>query len=179
MSTPFKTMLNDSPLGGETSRKGKNHIDLQTGVAVRTFTRKLPMPGKPEPRRTTKPPTLGADRPTLLGIHPHPIADLNETPLCTLTLIASEETSVTIEKGSRPETIWEKGGSSGTNFTFQALVSTRRRCLSGRSSPLRRAAEIFHRGLAHASVYRFLSPLLSPTWPYFQQKGASNALYEP
>ncbi|OMO78101.1 putative fatty-acid--CoA ligase protein [Corchorus olitorius] len=62
MSTPFETMLNDSPLRGETSRKGKYHADLQPGGSGQDVYLETPDARQNRAASNDQTPTLGADR---------------------------------------------------------------------------------------------------------------------
>ncbi|OMO87791.1 Integrase, catalytic core [Corchorus olitorius] len=81
MSISFETMLNDSSLQGEASRKGKNHVDLQPGGSGQDVYPETPDARQIRAASEDQTPTLRADK--LSGIHLHPIADLSETPQCT------------------------------------------------------------------------------------------------
>ncbi|OMO80392.1 hypothetical protein COLO4_24110 [Corchorus olitorius] len=86
MSISFDTMLNDSPLRGETLRKGNNQVDLQPGGSDKDVYPETPDARQIRTASDNQTSKLGADK--LSGIHPHPIADLREMPRQPRTLSA-------------------------------------------------------------------------------------------
>ncbi|OMO66938.1 atrial natriuretic peptide receptor 1-like protein [Corchorus olitorius] len=62
MSTPFDTTLNDSPLRGETSRKGKNQVDQHQGGSGPDVYPETPDARQIRAASDDQTPTLGTDK---------------------------------------------------------------------------------------------------------------------